>query len=187
VVATNPAHAVRGPKHVVKTGKTTVLTGEQARELLDSIDVTTLVGLRDRALIAVMTFAFARIGAVVAMRVRDWFPKGSTQLTRERHYEIEDSLSYLGVAHGGESAAQLKTFARDERVGDLALPYVLSGVANAPRYRGNVLEEVGGRDIEKIGKLLQATGADPIRPILVLLNLLEADIERFAHLGSAHF
>jgi len=31
VVATNPAHSVRGPKHVVKTGKTTVLTGEQAR------------------------------------------------------------------------------------------------------------------------------------------------------------
>src|ERR1700723_1464301 len=76
VVATNPAHAVRGPKHVVKTGKTTVLTSEQARELLDSIDVTTLVGLRDRALIAVMTFAFARIGAVVAMRVEDYFPKG---------------------------------------------------------------------------------------------------------------
>src|ERR1700723_2909694 len=76
VVATNPAHAVRGPKHVVKTGKTTVLTAEQARELLDSIDVTTLVGLRDRALIAVMTFAFARIGAVVAMRVEDYFPKG---------------------------------------------------------------------------------------------------------------
>jgi site-specific recombinase XerC len=67
---------VRGPKHVVKTGKTTVLTGEQARELLDSIDVSTLVGLRDRALIAVMTFAFARIGAVVGMRVEDYFPKG---------------------------------------------------------------------------------------------------------------
>ena len=76
VVATNPAHAVRGPKHVVKTGKTTVLTGEQARELLDSIDVSTLVGKRDRALIAVMTFAFARIGAVVAMRIEDYFPKG---------------------------------------------------------------------------------------------------------------
>jgi hypothetical protein len=50
----------RGPKHVVKTGKTTVLTGEQARELLDSIDTSTLVGLRDRALISVMTFAFRR-------------------------------------------------------------------------------------------------------------------------------
>jgi site-specific recombinase XerD len=76
VVATNPAHAVRGPKHVVKTGKTTVLTGEQARELLDSIDTSTLVGLCDRAVISVMTFAFARIGAVVAMRVEDYYPKG---------------------------------------------------------------------------------------------------------------
>lgn len=47
VVATNPAHSVRGPKHVVKTGKTTVLDAEQARLLLDSIDTTTLVGLRD--------------------------------------------------------------------------------------------------------------------------------------------
>jgi site-specific recombinase XerC len=76
VVATNPAHAVRGPKHVVKTGKTTVLTGEQVRELLDSIDTSTLVGLRDRAVISVMTFAFARIGAVVAMRVEDYYPNG---------------------------------------------------------------------------------------------------------------
>jgi integrase/recombinase XerD len=40
VVATNPAHSQRGPKHVIKTGKTTVLTGEQARELLDSIDTS---------------------------------------------------------------------------------------------------------------------------------------------------
>jgi site-specific recombinase XerD len=76
IVATNPAHAVRGPKHVVKTGKTTVLDAEQARRLLDSIDISTIVGLRDRALISVMTFAFARIGAVVAMRVEDYYPKG---------------------------------------------------------------------------------------------------------------
>jgi site-specific recombinase XerC len=76
VVATNPAHAVRGPKHVVKTGKTTVLDAEQARRLLDGIDTSIVVGLRDRALISVMTFAFARIGAVVAMRVEDYYPKG---------------------------------------------------------------------------------------------------------------
>ncbi len=77
VVATNPAHSVRGPKHVVKTGKTTVLDAEQARALLDSIDTSTVVGLRDRALISVMTFAFARVGAVVAMRVEDYYPKAS--------------------------------------------------------------------------------------------------------------
>src|SRR5439155_11216339 len=46
IVAINPAHAVRGPKHVVKRGKTPVLTGDEARALLDSIDTTTLVGLR---------------------------------------------------------------------------------------------------------------------------------------------
>jgi hypothetical protein len=108
------------------------------------------------------------------------------RFTRERHYEIEDSLSYLRVAHGSESAAQLKTFARDERVGDLALSFVLSGVANARRSGASIREEVAGRDVEKIGKLLQATGADPIRPIFVPLDLLVTDIERFAHLGSAN-
>jgi len=54
VIATNPAHSVRGPKHVVKRGKTPVLTPAEARQLLDSIDMTTLVGLRDRALIGLM-------------------------------------------------------------------------------------------------------------------------------------
>lgn len=76
VIATNPAHAVRGPRHSVKTGKTTVLNTEDTRRLLDSIDISTVIGLRDRALIAVMTFAFARVGAVVAMRVEDYYPKG---------------------------------------------------------------------------------------------------------------
>jgi len=76
VLATNPAHSVRGPKHVVRRGKTPVLTAEEARQLLDSIDTTTLVGLRDRAVIAVVTFAFARIGTVVAMRVEDYYPEG---------------------------------------------------------------------------------------------------------------
>ncbi len=76
ILATNPAHSVRGPRHAVKTGKTTVLNTEDTRRLLDSIDVSTMIGLRDRALIAVMTFAFARVGAVVAMRLEDYYPKG---------------------------------------------------------------------------------------------------------------
>ncbi|MBV9826088.1 MAG: tyrosine-type recombinase/integrase [Alphaproteobacteria bacterium] len=76
ILPTNPAHAVRGPKHVVRRGKTPVLNEDQARRLIDSIDTSTLVGLRDRALIGVMTYAFARIGAVVAMRVEDYYPNG---------------------------------------------------------------------------------------------------------------
>jgi site-specific recombinase XerD len=118
VVATNPAHAVRGPKHVVKTGKTTVLDAEQARALLDSIDNTTLVGLRDRALISVMTFAFARIGAVVAMRVEDYYPKGKRWWVRlhekggkrhemPAHHNLEAYLdAYIeaaGIRDGGKA------------------------------------------------------------------------------------
>src|SRR5271168_870639 len=45
----NPAAAVRGPKHVVKKGKTSVLDGDEAKKMLDSIDVSTIVGSRDRA------------------------------------------------------------------------------------------------------------------------------------------
>jgi len=76
VLPFNPASAVRGPKHVVKVGKTPVLSAEEARTLLDSIDVTHAVGLRDRALIGVMVYSFARIGAVVKMKVKDYYTQG---------------------------------------------------------------------------------------------------------------
>lgn len=72
----NPAHAVRGPKHVVKKGKTPALNREEAQALLASIDTSTLTGLRDRALIGVMIYTFARIGAVLQMDVRDYFTQG---------------------------------------------------------------------------------------------------------------
>src|SRR5713101_3337891 len=91
VLDVNPAHSVRGPKYVVKKGKTPVLTVEEARELLDSIPIVrntgrdegqsqsmepALVGLRDRALIGVMVYTFARVNAVLQMKVRDYFVQG---------------------------------------------------------------------------------------------------------------
>lgn len=72
----NPAASVRGPKYVVKKGKTPVLQADEARALLDSIDVNDLIGLRDRALIGVMVFSFARVSAVVGMDVGDYFQQG---------------------------------------------------------------------------------------------------------------
>jgi site-specific recombinase XerC len=65
VVPHNPAASVRGPSHTARTGKTPVLDPAEARQLLDSIDVSTPAGLRDRALIALMVFSFARIGAAL--------------------------------------------------------------------------------------------------------------------------
>jgi site-specific recombinase XerD len=71
VMPVNPASSVRGPSHSVKRGKTPVLDPSEARQLLDAIDVTTPVGLRDRALIGLMVYSFARIGAALAMKVED--------------------------------------------------------------------------------------------------------------------
>jgi site-specific recombinase XerD len=81
-IETNPAWSVRGPKHVVKKGKTPVLTAEQARDLIDSIDTSTVMGLRDRALIGLMVFSFARVGAVIKMNVEDYWPNGKRWFVR---------------------------------------------------------------------------------------------------------
>jgi integrase/recombinase XerD len=71
----NPASSVRGPRHSVSKGRTPVLSAEEARHLLESIDTAHVVGLRDRALIALMIYTFARVGAVVRLRVGDYFPQ----------------------------------------------------------------------------------------------------------------
>ena len=76
VVPSNPASSVRGPTHVVRTGKTPVLQPEEARLLLASIDGSNLAGLRDRALLAVMVYSFARVSAVVRMDVEDYYQQG---------------------------------------------------------------------------------------------------------------
>ena len=100
----NPAAVVRGPKHSVKRGKTPVLSPDEARQLLDAIDAQLLVGLRDRALIATMVYSFARIGAVIALRVEDVFQqqrrlwlrlheKGGKLLDVPCHHTLEAYLS----------------------------------------------------------------------------------------------
>jgi integrase/recombinase XerD len=73
VLDVNPAASVRGPRYVVKRGKTPVLSSEEARKLFDSIESNTLIGLRDRALIGTMTYSFARVGAAITMKVGDYF------------------------------------------------------------------------------------------------------------------
>jgi site-specific recombinase XerD len=76
IVPTNPAHSVRGPKYSIKKGKTPVLDKSEARRLLEGIDVSHVVGLRDRALIGLMIYSFARIGAVTGLQVSDYYQNG---------------------------------------------------------------------------------------------------------------
>lgn len=93
VVEMNPASAVRGPKHVVKRGKTPVLEADEARQLLASIDVSTVVGLRDRALIGLLIYTFARVSAAIGMNVEDWYTQGRRSWVRlhekgGKHHEM---------------------------------------------------------------------------------------------------
>jgi site-specific recombinase XerD len=76
VIPMNPAASVRGPKYVTKCGKTPVLSAIDARTLLNSIDTSTVVGLRDRAMIATMVYTFARVSAVTGMKVEDYYQNG---------------------------------------------------------------------------------------------------------------
>jgi site-specific recombinase XerD len=110
VVAVNPAGSVRGPRHVVTSGQTPVLDPSEARALLDSIDVTTQAGLRDRALIGLMIYSFARIGAALGMVVEDVYTqnrrlwvrlreKGGKRHAMPCHHNLEEYLTaYLDGA-----------------------------------------------------------------------------------------
>ena len=93
VVPVNPAASVRGPKHVVKKGKTPVLTADEARQLLDGIDRRSISGLRDRALIGVLVYSFARVSAAIGMNVNDYFAQGRRMWFRlhekgGKHHEV---------------------------------------------------------------------------------------------------
>jgi site-specific recombinase XerD len=110
IVPINPAHTVRGPRHVVSSGKTPVLDPAEAHVLLDSIDVSTHAGLRDRALIALMILTFARIGAALGMAVEDVYTqnrrlwvrlheKGGKRHSMPCHHKLEEYLvAYLDGA-----------------------------------------------------------------------------------------
>ena len=53
-----------------------MLTAGETRVLLDCIDLDTVAGLRDRAIIGTMVYSFARVGALVGMNVEDCFQQG---------------------------------------------------------------------------------------------------------------
>ena len=120
VIPTNPAGSVRGPRHSALKGKTPVLDAAEARQLLDSIDVLTQIGLRDRALLALMVFSFARVGAALAMKVEDVYvqnrrlwvrlrEKGGKRHEMPCHHTLEEYLhAYLaGTGIDGDAKGPL--------------------------------------------------------------------------------
>jgi integrase/recombinase XerD len=135
ILEINPAASVRGPKYVVKRGKTPVLSALEARQLLDSIESNTLIGLRDRALIGLMIYSFARVGASVTMTVGDLFQhrkqlwlrlheKGGKRHEVPCHPEMEvylmNWIRAAGIARDKKSPLFRRIF-KSELLGDKAM------------------------------------------------------------------
>lgn len=135
----NPAMSVRGPSHDVQRGKTPILAATEAKDLLDSIPTETAIDLRDRALIALMTYSFARISAAVGMNVEDLIQTNGRSWVRLQekrgkvhelpvHHKLLDHLdAYLAVA-GHRDNPQAPLFrsgkGRTGELGDLRLTRV---------------------------------------------------------------
>ncbi len=148
VVPLNPAASVRGPSHSVRSGKTPVLDPAEARQLLDAIDVSTPIGLRDRALIGLMAFSFARIGAALSMKVEDVYiqnrrlwvrlhEKGGKRHEMPCHHSLEAYLdAYLdGCAlRGDPKGALFRTIERGRAV-----------LATTPLPQANAYAMIGRR------------------------------------------
>lgn len=126
----NPAAPVRGPSYSQKRGKTPILTAAEAKRLIESIETDSLVGLRDRALIGVMVYSFARISAAVGMDVQDlvqtagrsWLrlhEKGGKVHEMPTHHRLLEHLdAYLGALGPQDAKAPLFRSARG-RTGEL--------------------------------------------------------------------
>ena len=133
VMASNPATSVRGPSHDVQRGKTPILAADEAKRLIASIPIDTPVGLRDRALIALMTYSFARVSAATGMNVEDLIQTAGRSWVRLHekrgkvhelpvHHKLLDHLdAYLALArHRDQPKAPLFRTARG-RSGQLGL------------------------------------------------------------------
>jgi site-specific recombinase XerD len=145
VLEMNPASSVRGPKYVVKRGKTPVLTADQARTLIDSIKIDSIIGLRDRALIGVMVYSFARVSATIYMRVEDYYQNGKRWWFRL--HEKGGKLHDVPAHHNAEAYMDAYLDAagiRDEKKGPL--------FRSVDKRRMLTLKPIARRDVLKMIK-----------------------------------
>jgi site-specific recombinase XerD len=111
VLAINPAREVKTPKFSRTEGKTPAFSVEEVHQFLDSVDTSHVIGHRDKAFLATLAYTFARVGAVVSLKVEDYFQAGKRSLIRFHekggkekeipvHHKLEEILDeYLKASH----------------------------------------------------------------------------------------
>jgi integrase/recombinase XerD len=118
VILLNPALSVRGERYAVVEGKTPEITVAHARKLLASIDASHLVGLRDRAIIAILIYTASRAGAVATLRRGSFYHAGDQQMLhfdekggKSREIPVRHDLGQM--LFGYLDAAGLRDAAKD--------------------------------------------------------------------------
>ena len=113
VLAMNPAREVKTERFSRTEGKTPAFVEGEVQKLLNAVETSTHTGLRDRALLGVLAYTFARIGAVVNLKVEDYYPSGKRFLLRFKekggkekelpvHHKLEELLDQYLKATGLE-------------------------------------------------------------------------------------
>ena len=141
ILSHNPADAVRGPRLVIRTGKTPVLQEDEPRQLLDSIAGEDLLDLRDKALLSVMLYSFSRVSAVVGLKVRD--------------YEHQRRRAYLALHEKGGQHRRVPVHSRAAEALDVYLS--ASGLGAAPE--APLFQSFAGRTGRLTGEALSARSA----------------------------
>ena len=109
----NPAREVKTERFSRTEGKTLAFVEGEVQSLLEAVETSTHTGLRDRALLGVLAYTFARIGAVVNLKVEDYYPSGKRFLLRFNekggkekelpvHHKLEELLDQYLKATGLE-------------------------------------------------------------------------------------
>lgn len=147
VVRSNPATVVRGPKQTTREGKTPILTPAQVRQLIESISLKSISGIRDRAMIGAFIYTWGRVSAVAGMKVKDYFPTGNTSVLRlhekngkvidvPAHHNLQDWLDdYIRAAGIGNQPDTLLFRAIDQR----------RQLTNRPMHRSDALAMIKRR------------------------------------------
>jgi len=121
VLAMNPAREVKTERFSRTEGKTPAFVEGEVQTLLGAVDASTHTGLRDRALLGVLAYTFARIGAVVNLKVEDYYPSGKRFLLRFKekggkekelpvHHKLEELLDEYLKTTGLEKEPQSPLF-----------------------------------------------------------------------------
>lgn len=121
----DPAASVRGPSYSYKKSKTPILDEDGMKLLLDSIDTSNAIGLRDRALIALMFYSFGRVSAVLGMNVKDYYPRGKR--------------SFIGLHEKGGKYHEVPVHHKAEEYLDAYIVAAgISGEKDTPLFRSSI-------------------------------------------------